>query len=386
MTLDEDKIIQQAIDGKLSEQQAIQYIEDVCDDEQLVNEIIQKLATASVIRTSTNMRVAFSIIDWVKAKCSGNTKLMAGVVALMLSNGILGAYTVQKGDNLWNLGGRTQKGVDNILALNSGLTEKSTLRPGMQIVLPSETIQQVKQAPKQTAPATPNTYYDVKKGDTFSGIAKKLGISVEMLKSFNPQITDTSKLSIGQKIYLNMTIVNNSRNKKPVALPQTPTDAKTDFVARVIYAESGNSVEEMEMIAHLIINRMKSGMFPSTAYDVVRQRRQFSCVGGADGNVKYKNYSRNLNKATQKCYELAEKVVAGDASGLSGSDDYVFYCTKNLARNGVGINPSSKGLDSTYGHPSGWGSFSVFKPVSTSANHVFYTCTKAPKQKSGSVA
>jgi LysM repeat protein len=384
MTEDKDKIMELALDGRLSEQQAINYINSVCDDEQLVNEILQKIAVASVISTS-NMKVAFDVIEWLKQKCTGNKKLMAGVVALMLSNGMLGAHTIQKGDSLWKLGGGTSKGVDNILALNSDLTKDTVLRPGMKIILPSETQKKPSAPAKQDTSLLGKTYYEVKKGDTFSGIAKKLGITTEMLKGFNPQIKDINKLSIGDKVFLDMQVIRNLRNQKPVAKPQTKTDAKTDFVARVIYAESGNSVEEMEMIAHLIINRMKSGMFPSSAYDVVRQRRQFSCVGGADGNVKYKNYSRNLNKATQKCYELAEKVVKGDASGLSGSDDYVFYCTKNLARNGVGINPSSKGLDATYGHPSGWGSYSVFKPVETSANHVFYTCAKAPKSKSSSI-
>jgi len=379
MTEDKDRIMELALDGRLSEQQAISYINSVCDDERLVNEILQKVAIASVISTS-NMKVAFNVIEWLKQKCVGNKELMAGVIALMLSNGLLSAHTIQKGDSLWRLGGGTPKGVENILALNTGLTKDTVLKPGMKVILPSEV------QPKPAQPKTLNTYYEVKQGDTFSGIAKRLGITTEMLKGFNPQIKDVNKLSIGQKVFLDMQAIRNLRNQKPATKPQTKTDAKTDFVARVIYAESGNSVEEMEMIAHLIINRMKSGMFPSTAYDVVRQRRQFSCVGGADGNVKYKNYSRNLNKATQKCYELAEKVVAGDASGLKGSDDYTFYCTKNLAKKGVGINSTSKGLDGTYGHPSGWGSFSVFKPVETSANHVFYTCTKAPKPKSGSVA
>ena len=381
---EEEKIIQLALDGRLDENQAVQYIDSVCDDKELVEEILQKVATAGVIGTS-NMKVAFNVVEWLKAKCSGNKKLMAGVIALLISNGVLGAYEIHKGDTLWKLGGGTPKGVENLLALNTDLTKDSVLRPGMKIVLPSETQKKPSAPAKQDASLLGKTYYEVKQGDTFSGIAKKLGITVDMLKGFNPQIKDIGKLSIGDKIYLDMNAIRAFRTGKPVATPKTPTDAKTDFVARVIYAESGNSVEEMEMIAHLIVNRMKSGMFPSTAYDVVRQRRQFSCVGGADGNVKYKNYSRNLNKATQKCYELAEKVVAGDASGLSGSDDYVFYCTKNLARNGVGINPSSKGLDGTYGHPSGWGSYSVFKPVETSANHVFYTCAKAPKPKSGSV-
>ena len=50
MTEDKDRIMELALDGRLSEQQAINYINNVCDDEQLVNEILQKIAVASVIR------------------------------------------------------------------------------------------------------------------------------------------------------------------------------------------------------------------------------------------------------------------------------------------------------------------------------------------------
>lgn len=47
--------------------------------------------------------------------------------------------------------------------------------------------------------ATPE-YYTVKKGDTFSGIAKKYKVTQKKLKELNPQIKDINKIYVGQKI------------------------------------------------------------------------------------------------------------------------------------------------------------------------------------------
>ena len=344
-----DDVLQLALDGDLSEQDAIRYLDSVCDDSGLVREIVEKVASASVM--GRGVRVAWSLVDWLKEKCGGNRALMAGAIALMLSSGTLSAHVVQEGDTLWRLGGGTRKGVENVLALNPSLSENAVLKRGMKIVLPNE-------------PSGKDGVYKVVKGDTMSGIAKKLGVSLKDLVSWNPQVKDVDRLSVGQEL----------NTSKPAGRDEDAVQQKTDFVARVIYAESGNSVEEMEMIAHLIVNRMKSGMFPSGAYDVVRQRGQFSCATGTDGNVKWKNWSRDLNAMTKKAYELAEKVMDGDASGMKGSDSALFYCTKSLARKGVG--KGTKGLAKEYGHPKGWGSHSTFTPVETSANHVFYECEK----------
>lgn len=351
-----DDVLQLALDGDLSEQDAIEYLESVCDDGELVREIVEKVASASVM--GRGVRVAWSLVDWLKGKCGGNRALMAGAIALMLSSGTLSAHVVQEGDTLWRLGGGTRKGVENVLALNPGLAENAVLKRGMKIVLPNE-------------PSVESGTYKVMKGDTMSGIAKKLGVSLKDLVSWNPQVKDINRLSVGQELNTSKPADDGSKSDKPA---QQKVDGKTDFVARVIYAESGNSVDEMEMIAHLIVNRMKSGMFPSGAYDVVRQRGQFSCATGTDGNVKWKNWSRDLNAMTKKAYELAEKVMDGDASGMKGSDSALFYCTKSLARKGVG--KGTKGLAKEYGHPKGWGSHSTFTPVETSANHVFYECEK----------
>ena len=54
-----------------------------------------------------------------------------------------------------------------------------------------------KEEPKQT-----QSVYYVKKGDTLSSIAKANGISLAKLVSYNPQIKDINKISVGQKIYL----------------------------------------------------------------------------------------------------------------------------------------------------------------------------------------
>ena len=354
--MNEYDVLQRALNGDLSERDAIEYLDSVCDDDELIREIVEKVASASVI--GGNVRVAWNLVDWLKGKCRGNNALMAGVIALMLSSGTLSAHVVQKGDTRWRLGGGTKKGVENVLALNPGLSENAVLKPGMKIVLPNE-------------PVVESGTYKVVKGDTMSGIAKKLGVSLKDLVSWNPQVKDVDRLSVGQELNTSKPVDDGSKVDKPV---KQKTDAKTDFVARVIYAESGNSVDEMEMIAHLIVNRMKSGMFPSGAYDVVRQKGQFSCATGTDGNVKWKNWSRDLNAMTKKAYELAEKVMKGDASGMKGKDSALFYCTKSLARKGVG--KGSKGLAKEYGHPKGWGSHSTFTPVETSANHVFYECEK----------
>lgn len=58
-------------------------------------------------------------------------------------------------------------------------------------------VQPVKEEPKPVQ----NVYY-VKKGDTLSGIAKKNGMSLAKLVSYNPQIKDINKINIGDKIYL----------------------------------------------------------------------------------------------------------------------------------------------------------------------------------------
>jgi hypothetical protein len=54
-------------------------------------------------------------------------------------------------------------------------------------------------APTSPPPPTPQTYV-VAKGDTFSKIAKKFGVTIAALKAANPQVKDINKITIGDQL------------------------------------------------------------------------------------------------------------------------------------------------------------------------------------------
>lgn len=55
-------------------------------------------------------------------------------------------------------------------------------------------------APASAGPAGSSQIYVVKKGDNPTTIAKKFGVTVKALMAANPQVTDPTKLKIGQKL------------------------------------------------------------------------------------------------------------------------------------------------------------------------------------------
>ena len=55
----------------------------------------------------------------------------------------------------------------------------------------------------------PTSVYYVKKGETMSSIAKKHNMSLAKLVSYNPQIRDINKISVGQKINITSNVTEN---------------------------------------------------------------------------------------------------------------------------------------------------------------------------------
>jgi LysM repeat protein len=98
-------------------------------------------------------------------------------------------YTIRPGDSLYSLAPRFNTTVNAILAANPGINPTS-LQLGQQICIPVTPV-------PTTCPG--GFFHTVVIGDTFYSIAKGAGIAVAALQAANPGI-DPNRLQIGQQI------------------------------------------------------------------------------------------------------------------------------------------------------------------------------------------
>lgn len=163
------------------------------------------------IKAGYTVKVNFSARKWASGQCipswvhgkayrvqqvSGNRVLLAGIMswinradveilqtsaqAKQTSGGI---YTVRSGDSWWSIANRHGMSMYTLAARN-GKTIYSMLHPGDRLTISG-----------QTAAATRT--YTVRRGDTLSGIAGRLGVSVSALAARN-NISNPNRIYVGQ--------------------------------------------------------------------------------------------------------------------------------------------------------------------------------------------
>lgn len=133
-------LIETAIDGVLTEQDALTYVIENGASEQLLQDLGFSNAIKSSIKTAGKLDNIFN-------KCKGNNKLLIGVIALLITTGQLFGYEVRKNDTLWGIAKRNNCTVNQIYKLNPGLRNKKFIHPGMNIVLPNE-VRNMRQQPE----------------------------------------------------------------------------------------------------------------------------------------------------------------------------------------------------------------------------------------------
>ena len=142
-------------------------------------------------------------------------------------------YTVQKNDYLSVIAYRYDVNVDD-LARENNITDPNRLRVGQVLTLPEDAQETPRPRPviKRQKPAvaatsqansTSGNVYVVQKGDSFSKIAKKLNISEEDLKTWNPNVKDTNRIYAGQK--LNYGTAPEATKKPAAPTPANPGKA-----------------------------------------------------------------------------------------------------------------------------------------------------------------
>lgn len=212
----------------------------------------------------------------------------AGVSASELSY-----HTIRKGDTCYKIA--QNYGVELSAVLNAnGLTAKDTIYPGRTIVLDGN------------AKNTPGANYTVKRGDTLSSIATNYGTTAQKLKQSNGLSAD--RIYAGQKILV----------------PSIASGLSQDeiwLMAKMIHAEArGESDTGQIAVGAVIMNRIKSDLFPNTLSGVLYQKNQFTAI--QDGQFY------NLNP-DQRAITAAQKA----ASGQDPTGGALFYWNPQKANN-----------------------------------------------------
>ncbi|MGG3018523.1 cell wall hydrolase [Geobacillus stearothermophilus] len=148
------------------------------------------------------------------------------------------------------------------------------------------------------------TYYQVKKGDTLSKIAKQYHTTVASLKSLNSLKTDT--ICIGAKLKVPAAAKRPalaSAGKKAISL----TAADRKLLAQLVQAETGSSepfAGKVE-VALVVLNRTTHPEFPKTVRGVIYQKTK---SGYAFVPVKTGKLTRI--QPTKQDYEAVDKALA----------------------------------------------------------------------------
>jgi LysM repeat protein len=153
-----------------------------------------------------------------------------------------GTYTIQPGDTLFAIALANNLTLDQLLALNPGLTRDSVLQVG-QVIKTGGTASASTPAPQPTSapttapvaasptPGGPMTY-TVKSGDTLSAIALQFNLTVDQLLSFSG-ITKDTPLQVGQVLTVSVAAATPTpeATAAPTAAPTSALSLSTSIPA-----------------------------------------------------------------------------------------------------------------------------------------------------------
>ncbi len=150
--------------------------------------------------------------------------------------------------------------------------------------------------------------YNVKKGDTLSGISKNQGVSLQTLLKNNPQIENPDLIFVGDEIKTSGDDV--AASDVPAATNASVSAYERDLLARLIEAEAnGEPYAGKVAVGQVVLNRVQSSEFPDTITGVITQSGQFSPVA-----------SGAINKiASVESVRAADDAISQGAGRLSGS-------------------------------------------------------------------
>lgn len=201
-------------------------------------------------------------------------------------------HTVTSGESLWSIG--QKYGVDAGTIKSANNMQVNSIYPGQKLYIPQ---------------TSAGGSYTVRPGDSLYTIAGRYGIPVSQLVALNGlngslihpgQILRTPGVSAGSAV---------SRGGVDRGFSGNVASSELDTLARIITAEADNqSYEAKVAVGAVVMNRVKSGLFPNSIKGVVYQV-------DADGRYQFEPVLNGwINRPP------SQSAVSAAKEALSGSD------------------------------------------------------------------
>ena len=232
-------------------------------------------------------------------------------ISFLTSHSVFAAtYTTASGDSLYKISQVFNTTTSKLIADNK--LSSTTILPGQKLYVDSKT-------------------YVVQAGDSLYLIAKKFGLDLYTLRRANNTWTD--KIISGQ--------VLNIPVKTPAPIPVvtktvTYSSSDVDLLARLITAEAqGEPYTAMVSVGAVVVNRTKSGSFPTSISGVIYQT-----ING------YCQFTPVLNGWINKP-ALPDAIVAAKAAlgGIDPTNGALFYYDNTITNPWLLAKPISLTVD-----------------------------------------
>lgn len=190
---------------------------------------------------------------------------------LPASAAFAGTYTIQKNDTLVNIAVKYGTSIEELQYRND--LSGDTIYPGQKLVVPDTTVA------AGTAAQTGFTSYTVVPGDTLSLIGQKFGLPYQAIMQANN--LNSWFLQAGQTLEIPTSAQASTTQTSRGGIDRSLScnDADLNLLARLINAEAGGEPFDAQVcVGAVVINRTRSGCFPTTISGVIYDKDQFTPV------------------------------------------------------------------------------------------------------------
>ncbi|MGO2199998.1 MAG: phage tail tip lysozyme, partial [Pseudolactococcus laudensis] len=269
----------------------------------------------------------------VKLALSAST--VAGVFAF--SNAASAdTYTVESGDNLWNIAQKFNTSVEALTALN-GISDPAQISTGQTIetsqpaqIIPTPTVAKASTAPAKAQPAVT---YTVQAGDTLSQIAQTHGVSVEDIIKYS-KLNNTDFIYIGQELVIKPAVA--AKRPEPIVIPAVTYTVKSGDTLWDIAQAQNVSVEDI----------VKHSKLSSTDYIFAGQEliiKPAKTINGGILSISAETLASETNLSVdnaQNAIDIANHLMVQEGFTLEGASGALAVAERESGFNPETVNDS----------------------------------------------